>query len=352
LYLDGPDANAGVAIQLDCSDNRGWGIYDSSFLGNTFIACHTAANGAGPYKTDDPNQRSLFLSCYAEEGQPPSEVMHCSMLIGGLHGPGFTGGGFSIIGPESVAPHTTRVDVETPAGPRATIVSLGTTVSGIGSYLGLGVPGGFEPASYLRYVNTSYPYFPYQGDWFGFNWARLDAGWSFMIPLSGYSSKIRVGYNPADGVTIDKAARLSPAFPQGGFYLGAGYSFNWFGYWNEIHPPKSGIWEETDILINRLANYPGGAWSGWIGAICVSGGTAGTYTEGRTVTSDGSNVVTLDEPSEVLAVGDFITVNATLVRIASIDGTQLTLTANIPAGTSLPITFQNPTWKRFGALEP
>jgi hypothetical protein len=45
LYVDGADANAGVIIAGEFSSNRQWGIWDTSFLGNSYFACHTAANG-------------------------------------------------------------------------------------------------------------------------------------------------------------------------------------------------------------------------------------------------------------------------------------------------------------------
>ena len=45
FYADGADANAGTVINLDASANGRSGIYDSSFLGNTYIGCHTAENG-------------------------------------------------------------------------------------------------------------------------------------------------------------------------------------------------------------------------------------------------------------------------------------------------------------------
>ena len=37
LYINGADANAGICTALDCTSNNRSGIYDSSFLGNTFI---------------------------------------------------------------------------------------------------------------------------------------------------------------------------------------------------------------------------------------------------------------------------------------------------------------------------
>jgi len=45
LFVSGGDANAGMATALDSSANRRWGINDRSFLGNTYIGCHSADNG-------------------------------------------------------------------------------------------------------------------------------------------------------------------------------------------------------------------------------------------------------------------------------------------------------------------
>lgn len=92
LYIDGADVNAGVAVRLDCSSNLGWGIFDSSFLGNTYVACHTASNTSGGYKTDNANGRTVLVGCYSETGQPASSVVYPTLVLGGLHGPGFTAG--------------------------------------------------------------------------------------------------------------------------------------------------------------------------------------------------------------------------------------------------------------------
>lgn len=45
LFFDGADTNACLVTMLEASANRQWGVDDSSFLGNTYVACHTAANG-------------------------------------------------------------------------------------------------------------------------------------------------------------------------------------------------------------------------------------------------------------------------------------------------------------------
>ena len=41
----GQNSNAGRIFGVDCSGNAGWGIYDRSFLGNTYVGCHCADNG-------------------------------------------------------------------------------------------------------------------------------------------------------------------------------------------------------------------------------------------------------------------------------------------------------------------
>lgn len=45
IYFDSADANACTVTHANVNANRQWGIYDSSFLGNTYVGCHSAANG-------------------------------------------------------------------------------------------------------------------------------------------------------------------------------------------------------------------------------------------------------------------------------------------------------------------
>jgi hypothetical protein len=92
LFVDGADANAGVAIRLDCSANLRCGIFDSSFLGNTYVGCHTAGNVNACYKTDNANARNVFLGCYSEGGQPAAELVAPTTVLGGIHGADFAAG--------------------------------------------------------------------------------------------------------------------------------------------------------------------------------------------------------------------------------------------------------------------
>lgn len=45
LYVDGGDANIGLILGLSAVSNRQWGVWDSSFLGNVYIGCHSSGNG-------------------------------------------------------------------------------------------------------------------------------------------------------------------------------------------------------------------------------------------------------------------------------------------------------------------
>lgn len=58
VYVDNADANAGYGIGVNVSSNGRYGIYDSSFLGNTWIACHAATNGVSGIANNAAGQTS------------------------------------------------------------------------------------------------------------------------------------------------------------------------------------------------------------------------------------------------------------------------------------------------------
>ena len=82
VYVNGRDANAGVGIHIDASSNGGVGIFDSSFLGNCWIGCHTAANQQG-YRTEGGVIYAAFIDCYAEMGQAQSIFTGQTTVQGG-----------------------------------------------------------------------------------------------------------------------------------------------------------------------------------------------------------------------------------------------------------------------------
>lgn len=45
VFISGGDTNAGSGVRMDTSNSGGFGLWDSSFLGNTWTGCHSSANG-------------------------------------------------------------------------------------------------------------------------------------------------------------------------------------------------------------------------------------------------------------------------------------------------------------------
>lgn len=83
IKMEGSDSQAGVGIMIDVTDNRLCGILDSSFLGNTWIACHAQGNGECAYKTEGQDANyALFLGCYSELDQETSQFAGKSVIVG------------------------------------------------------------------------------------------------------------------------------------------------------------------------------------------------------------------------------------------------------------------------------
>lgn len=93
MFVDSADANACLFSRIDATFNGGFGIYESSFLGNTWVQCHSDFNGLGGYKSDSA-VASVFISPYAEGGQPDNEFSDTALIVGGIVGT--TGDGISL----------------------------------------------------------------------------------------------------------------------------------------------------------------------------------------------------------------------------------------------------------------
>ena len=91
LYVDGQDSNAGYFIAINADGNQGWGIWDNSFLGNTYIACHTNANRLGSYFAYDANARNVFVGCYEEGSYTHSDLKTPTVHLGGYSRIGING---------------------------------------------------------------------------------------------------------------------------------------------------------------------------------------------------------------------------------------------------------------------
>jgi len=67
LSIQGQDSNAGTCTGLHVVNNRGWGIYDNSFLGNVYISCQADSNHTGSYYIEQDTNYSTFIGCYHED---------------------------------------------------------------------------------------------------------------------------------------------------------------------------------------------------------------------------------------------------------------------------------------------
>ena len=109
--------------------------------------------------------------------------------------------------------------------------------------------------------------------------------------------------------------------------------------------PTYGPYNSGDIVFEDTPSA-----GGTIGTVCVTSGTQATYSEGRTATTNGTTGVTLSSASNVLRRGDYVTINSTDVRITSIAGTAVVVSATIAAGSGLAIAYDNATFKTFGSI--
>jgi hypothetical protein len=239
LYVDGTDANAGYVLGLDASLNGGWGILDSSFLGNTYVATHAQGNALGPYRTDNANARNVFLGCYSESGQPGSSIVGPAVVLGGLHGAGFTAGG----------------QVAGIGGGHLLGTAFSASDAAVTATLG-GDPRS-QQALFLKHADDPTP----------FRWRFRDGnlqlvrgnGSGGVLEVTGTATSRRYGRAAAQPGVV--------ALP-GGVALGDADHGRTVTYRSAA--PTSGAWARGDVIFNASPS-PGGN----VGWVCTKGGTAG-----------------------------------------------------------------------------
>jgi len=74
FYTYGNNANACVFLGCRTFQNTLWGFFEDGFLGNSYIGCETDDNGAGGYggyaTVGAAQNRSCYIGCYSETNQP------------------------------------------------------------------------------------------------------------------------------------------------------------------------------------------------------------------------------------------------------------------------------------------
>lgn len=266
LFIDGADTNAGYSIGFDASFNGGWGINDSSFLGNLHLAPHTDGNTLGPYKSDDPNANSIFISAYAEGGQPLGSIAGPAMAIGGnvgSLGPRFmtTSGGFWIPGTQYL-----RMDSQDAASGSFFLKGSDSTVDCLAAVDN--VPGGA--------VNMTAP-FRMRARAGGYWWEQASAELlafydsSTATVANGYAREISTTFGQIMGIPrgyLDKGARARVTVSAA---------------------PTTGTRTKGDIYWNESPDSGGGT-SPFIGWACTSNGAPGTIESFGEVIGPGGTV--------------------------------------------------------------
>lgn len=247
LYVDGADANAGVAIMVDATANGGYGFFDSSFLGNTYIACHTDSNVGGSFGADDVNARNTYIGCYVEGGQATPDFQSSrSLWLSGLN--------------ESEIVTGTALQDGWWSGFTG-VKAGGINHPGISYYVQVGSRPIEGQQSYLRFWHgddqTAALTMLYNNDdSHTYGWQYGGGGSQTLV--MGASAPVIQSRSVPDG---------SIGFPVG-VYLGSTAVRVTTG----TAAPTTGTWARGDKVINSTPSA--GGFAGWV---CVTAGTPGTW---------------------------------------------------------------------------
>ncbi len=66
FHVYGSDSNVCTFIDCDASDSDGWGFYENSLLGNTYIGCHESSSALGAWRFGDITRSNQLYGCYKE----------------------------------------------------------------------------------------------------------------------------------------------------------------------------------------------------------------------------------------------------------------------------------------------
>lgn len=89
FFVSGGDTNTGVAMMCQFVNNKGWGVFDSSHLGNTYIGGQASYNPLGSWGSFYDTGKTMFLNCYAEDGV--KHIGRDAISIGGISNGGLEG---------------------------------------------------------------------------------------------------------------------------------------------------------------------------------------------------------------------------------------------------------------------
>ena len=239
-----------VPAKIGVTSARGWGIWDSSFLGNTWVGCEVAACTLGAYKTDNANARIVFIGCYSEGGTPTSTFNNLTQIYGGLHGAGISGGSY--------------LSADTNGAYSANTLGFqaGTFKPGFGQPLTSGNGVQFKDTG----GTYSWTFGKAVGRW-GWQWANLATPRFFTfydrtaIPANGYARDLSVATAPAGA---NGSIGIEP------YYFGSISQMKYRGLGSAA--PVSGDYLQGDIIWNTAPTS-----GGFVGWVCTAAGSPGTW---------------------------------------------------------------------------
>lgn len=331
FYFNGADSNAGIISSCLATSNSGIGFYDSSFLGNTFIACETDGNILGSYKCDDPNARTAFLNCYVEGGQPAPDLTGASNAVwfAGLAEGGVTGGTAFQDG------RWTQLIAKAwgaASDSNQSTIQLGSlTIAGQQTYIDLKhVVAGNQILRWNPSLKSL--------EWYDTTFGTIGERWASLTNTS------------VNGRWATPSHRI---FPEG-FYLGTAKVKVVSHVPDATDTPGVTDWMPGDIALLDTASA--GEFVGWV---CTVGGSSGVYGGTATATADGSTTVVLNHAAGLgyFGLGSWLTINATRARVNAVNSDHLTngvvtltMSTTIPAGSGLAVTYSQPTFVKFGKI--
>jgi len=251
VYVDGDDANTGVAIKVFSQLNGGYGIYENSLIGNTYIGCDTVGNTLGSMYADRASAANTVIGLWEDDGSATSQFGGVNTIIGGNGGnPASTSSAFSMWrgiakqapykyinarGSESVSSQLGANYNDT----TMTVQAFGATSEGSDTAWKFQFDA-TEQAWFLQYAATA-AFTPI---------AYLNSGAS-LYTLKGFTGPVfRNGYAVRKSGTINSSlVRML-----------------------ESAAPTTGTWRVGDIVYNDTP-----AAGGFIGWVCTTAGTPGTW---------------------------------------------------------------------------
>lgn len=251
VYVNGDDANTGVAIKVFSQLNGGYGIYENSLIGNTYIGCDTVGNTLGSMWADRASAANTVIGLWEDDGSATSQFGGVTTVIGGNGGnPSTTSSAFSMwrgIAKQAPYKYINARGSESVSGQLgANYNDTSMTVQAFGA-----ASEGSESAWKFQFDATEKAWFlQYAGSAAFIPIAYLNSAAS-LYTLKGFTGPVfRNGY------AVRKSGNINTSLVR----------------MLDSAAPTTGTWAVGDIVYNDTPTS-----GGYIGWVCTAAGTPGTW---------------------------------------------------------------------------